>query len=389
MQPASGARDLNPQQVEVNHLIANKLSNVFKLWGYEELSPPYIERLETLMAGDAIANKDILKVVSDEPLGLRPEMTTSISRAASTRLEKRPRPLRIWSKGTIFKNKEVGEGISYIEESQQTGIELFGVKSITAEIELLSLLLESLKALNLNKSLKPTLLIGHTELMELILSKYDNINKNKIKIILTNLDQIEIKNLDVEEITKQVLNKVSKCRGVPTNVLNELENIYGREEILEKVRKLFKIIEPISNNYNIKIQLDPTFSPNFELYNGFIFQLVCESDNNNVIIAKGGRYDKVVSIFSKNDKESSGVGFSYAIDNIREVVNELDLELDKQDKVLIAFSRNNNIDNALEKQRRYHDKGEICLIELEPCINKESAEKLLFIRKCSKLDWLE
>tara|TARA_Y100001968_G_C19085130_1_gene584904 strand:+ start:193 stop:684 length:492 start_codon:yes stop_codon:yes gene_type:complete len=142
LQPAKGARDLNPKQVEINHLIASKLSNVFKLWGYEEVSPPNIERLPTLMAGDAISNKDILKVVADEPLGLRPEMTTSIARAASTRLINRPRPLRLWANGTIFKNNAAIEGGTNIEENQQSGVELFGIKSINAEIELLSLLLD-------------------------------------------------------------------------------------------------------------------------------------------------------------------------------------------------------------------------------------------------------
>ena len=387
MQPASGARDLNPQQVEINHLIGSKLSNVFKLWGYEELSPPYIERLETLMAGDAIANKDILKVVSDESLGLRPEMTTSIARAASTRLKEKARPLRLWAKGTIFKNKEVGEGLSYIEESQETGIELFGIKSISAEIELLSLLLESLKSLNLNKSLKPTLLIGNTELMRLILSKYDHKIRNRIKSILINLDQIAINELDLNSISKAELVKINKCRGIPNKVINDLEGIYGKLNILEEVRLFFKTIEPISKRYNIDIQLDPTFTPNFDLYNGFIFQLVCKSNNNQVIIAKGGRYDKVVSIFSKESKDASGVGFSYAIDNIRELLIELDLKEYYQERVLIAYDSKNKIDEVLDIQRSYHDKGQIALIELEACTNKDAAIKLMSKRKCSKLHW--
>ena len=54
LQPASGARDLNPQQVRKNHLIASKLSSLYQLWGYERISPPHIERLDTLMAAGGI-----------------------------------------------------------------------------------------------------------------------------------------------------------------------------------------------------------------------------------------------------------------------------------------------------------------------------------------------
>ena len=75
LQPASGARDLNPQQVRKNHLIASKLSSLYQLWGYERISPPHIERLDTLMAAGGISNNEILKIVSDDPLGLRPEIT--------------------------------------------------------------------------------------------------------------------------------------------------------------------------------------------------------------------------------------------------------------------------------------------------------------------------
>ena len=69
LQPASGARDLNPQQVRKNHLIASKLSSLYQLWGYERISPPHIERLDTLMAASGISNNEILKIVSDEPDG--------------------------------------------------------------------------------------------------------------------------------------------------------------------------------------------------------------------------------------------------------------------------------------------------------------------------------
>ena len=43
--------------------------------------------------------------VADEPLGLRPEMTASIARAACTRLAEKPRPLRLWAAGTVFESK--------------------------------------------------------------------------------------------------------------------------------------------------------------------------------------------------------------------------------------------------------------------------------------------
>ena len=58
LQPASGARDLNPQQVERNMRLREQLAEVYRLWGYDEVSPPRVERLDTLEAGGAIASSD-------------------------------------------------------------------------------------------------------------------------------------------------------------------------------------------------------------------------------------------------------------------------------------------------------------------------------------------
>ena len=92
LQPASGARDLLPRDVGVNRWIAEQLSAVYRRWGYEEVTPPSLERIDTLEAGGAIQSHQVVQVVADEALGLRPEMTASIARAACTRLAAMQRP---------------------------------------------------------------------------------------------------------------------------------------------------------------------------------------------------------------------------------------------------------------------------------------------------------
>ena len=391
MQPASGARDLNPQQVEINHLIATNLSNVYKLWGYEEVSPPNIERLETLMAGDAISNKDILKVVADDQLGLRPEMTASIARAASTRFVNRPRPLRLWSKGTVFKSKEVevAEGGTYIEECLHSGIELFGVKNINAEIELLSVLIESLEALKLKDSHEPTLLIGHKKLMDLILTKFNSKEKRLIRSVLTNYDQIAINNLNIEESIKKELIKINELRGDPQEVFKELADLYGEHEILNILKKLFDVVIPISRKYNIRVQLDPTFQTSFDLYNGLIFQLVCNGISNKVVIARGGRYDQIVKRFNENSATAAGVGFIFAIDKTREIIIEDELISNSSDKILVAFGPNKSIEDALIKQRELHSKGQTAILQLDHCVDKIEALKISESKNFRGLVWIE
>ena len=388
MQPASGARDLNPRQVEINHALATKLSGVYKLWGYEEIAPPQIERLETLMAGNAIANKEILKIVSNESLGLRPEMTAAIARIASTRFLNRPRPLKLWTTGIVFKTKETIDKGTYIEESLQSGIEILGSKDISAEIELLSILLESIKSLNLSSKYQPTILIGHTELVDLILSNFDSNIRNTIRLYLTQFDKLGINNLNIKEEQKAFLNSILEIRGQPFKIIDSINNIYGKSTITSNLTKIFSIIDILAKEYKVKLQLDPTYQPHYDLYKGIVFELVFETNHSHVVISRGGRYDEIVQRFSNDSKYSFGLGFSFAIDKIRELVPEQSNVANLSPRILVAYGTNKSIEDALKKQSQLHKQNYVAILVNEQCESKEKAIQILKDMNCTDLEWI-
>ncbi len=388
-QPASGAKDLNPKQVETNHLLSKKLTEVYRLWGYEEISPPRVERLSTLMAGGAIRSEDIVQLVADDPLGLRPELTASITRAACTRLAQRNRPLRLSTTGTIFEIRDSVEGAICIEENLQCGVELFGYKGINAEIELLTLLLQAMEKLDLDSQHEPTLLIGHTSLMQLILSDMDIDIKDDIKNALLNYDRLTLENLDVDKKSKDRLLEIQSFRGHPTEIINKLSNYIGESHALENLQKLFSTIQPIAKERGIKLQLDPTFQPHFELYTGIVFQLVCKGYSAPVVIARGGRYDDLVKHFGAIKDDAAGLGFSFAIDKIREFIIEKGNINTQTDKIIIAYGQNTNINAAFERQLYWHNKGHVAEIQLDPVKSKEDALLKVTSSNNNKLDWIE
>ena len=92
LQPDAGAKDLNPRDVGRNRQICDQLAAIYRLWGYQEVTPPSFERLDTLEAGGAIDGREVVRLSSDEPLGLRPELTASIARAARGPIPNTPPP---------------------------------------------------------------------------------------------------------------------------------------------------------------------------------------------------------------------------------------------------------------------------------------------------------
>ena len=388
LQPATGARDLNPKQVQQNQKLREQLTAVYRYWGYEEVSPPQVERLDTLMAGGAIASHDVVRLVADDPLGLRPEMTASIARAACTRLKDRPRPLRLSACGTIFECRTSEEGGLCIEEKLHSGVELFGVKDLAAELELLTLLLGAMKALSRLDGHHPRLLIGHTALMELVLAPFKEQTREHIRTCLIQYDRLSLEAIGLASSDLTSLVKLLECRGHPAEILEILEQTFGPQQVLTELKRLFLHLSPLADQQSIAIQLDPTFHPHHELYDGLVFQLVCQGVSAPVVIARGGRYDGLVQRCGEIEKNAGGVGFSFCLDDIRDLPGSISEDKTNEQSILICWNKTSSLEKALLKQTRWHEQGVVAQCDLKACTDRDEAQRRLELSDCSTIDWV-
>lgn len=388
LQPATGARDLNPKQVQQNQHLREQLATVYRHWGYDEVSPPQVERLDTLMAGGAIASHDVVRLVADDPLGLRPEMTASIARAACTRLKDRPRPLRLCACGTIFESRTAEEGGLCIEEKLHSGVELFGVKDLAAELELLTLLLEAMNALSLLGEHQPKLLIGHTALMELVLAPFEQPMREDIRTCLIQYDRLGLEAMGLDSSDLRRLVNLLDCRGTPMTILDLLGEHFGSQAVLNDLNRVFVHLSPLAQQQSLALQLDPTFHPHHQLYDGLVFQLVCQGVSAPVVIARGGRYDGLVERCGESEANAAGVGFSFCLDDIRNLPGSSSENAKNESSVLICWSNDSCLEKALRKQTSWHAQGQVAQCDLRPCCNREEAEQRLKSSRCNTIDWL-
>ena len=388
LQPATGARDLNPKQVQQNQHLREQLATVYRHWGYDEISPPQVERLDTLMAGGAIASHDVVRLVADDPLGLRPEMTASIARAACTRLKDRTRPLRLCACGTIFESRTAEEGGLCIEEKLHSGVELFGVKDLAAELELLTLLLEAMNALSLQEVHQPQLLLGHTALMELVLAPFMQPMREEIRSCLIEYDRLGLEAMDLEAEDLARLVNLLDCRGTPKAILDLLGESFGSQPVLNELKRLFVHLSPLAQQQSLALQLDPTFHPHHELYDGLVFQLVCQGVSAPVVIARGGRYDGLVERCGESEVNAGGVGFSFCLDDIRDLPGSSFENPTRESTVLVCWSDHSSLEKALLKQTSWHAQGQMAQCDLIPCCNREEAQQRLKTSGCNTIDWL-
>ncbi len=382
----SDIKEFNLTDVKNNSTIVNDLNNVYKLWGYEEVSPSFINNLETIKGREVINEEELIGIVSNNSLCLRPEMTTSIVKLTSTRLLNKKRPIRLYNSGIVFNKIQSYKNTFKFQENFQSGIELISYDTQFPEIEVINILFDAIHNINLIKNCNLTLLVSTTKIMDLILLNYKNNNYENIKKCMVNLDQELLNRLDIDYNDKTLLKDLLFTRGEPENILKKIKNIYGKNNVIDELECLFNTLSKIAKKYNIKIQLDPTYQPYLNLYAGIVFQLICENNNIKTIIAKGGRYDELVRYFNPNEKIINGIGFTISIDNLRDLIVENKIT---QKKVLLLFKDSYLLDKGINEQKVLQKKGIVTILHLNPCNENAKANILMKEHNCTEIKWIK
>ena len=379
-------KEFNLLDVRKNSQIVNTLNKVYKLWGYEKIAPSMISNIENLKTSGVINQDELVTLVSNKSLCLRPEMTTSIVKLTSTRLINKKRPIRLWNNGVIFEKKDGVKNSQRFNERIQSGIELIGYDTDFPEIEVINILFDSIDKLKLKENCNLIFLVSSTTIMDLILTKYKNNYYEEIKKSMINLDQDNLNKLKISQQDKDILNDIIYTRGDPNKVIDKLSNLFGNSKALDDLRYLFNTIQPIANKYQISIQLDPTFQPHLNLYEGIVFQLISVKNGEKSIIAKGGRYDELVRFFNPKEMIPNGLGFSISIDNLRKIIKE---ENKISKKILLLYKQKEDLPKAIEAQKRYHNKGIITILEINPCNDISMSKSLMKENNCSEIEWIK
>ncbi|MFM7550860.1 MAG: ATP phosphoribosyltransferase regulatory subunit [Cyanobacteriota bacterium] len=395
LQPAAGVRDLNPGEVERNRRLCGRLADVYRRWGYRQVAPPTVERTDTLEAGGAIGEREVVRLVSGEPLGLRPELTAPIARAATTRLVDLPRPLRLWSEGTIFRNG-MGDAGPRIQEQLQSGVELLGDPSAAAEAELLRLLLAAAGSLGLEPAHRPQLLLGHHGLLSLLLERVPEPQRPAARTGLCSLNALDLAELPLAPSQRQWLAQLSRLRGEPSAVLNTLGNWIGEHPLLRQLQETLDLVVPAAARQGVTLQLDPSFQPHFALYDGLVLKLVCQGRDAPVEIASGGRYDALVGRFqtaadpaAQSDRGlASGVGFGFDIEAVRELPGLASRGLDELQRHLVAYSPSAGLAAALDALEQRHREGMVAELHGQPLTGRGDAERMAAARGCHGFTFL-
>ena len=345
-----GTRDFSPMEMAKRNYIFDTIKQVYQLYGFQQIETPAMETLGTLMGkygeeGDKLLFKvlnsgDYLTKVSDEELqernalhlaaklcekGLRYDLTVPFARYVVMHREELQLPFKRYQMQPVWRADRPQKG-RYREFWQFDG-DIVGSDSLLNEVELMQIVDTVFTRFGVRVQIKINnrkILTGIAE----VIGAADKIVD--ITVAIDKLDKIGLENVNQElredGLTEEQIEKLQpiiSLEGTNDEKLDTIAQVLAASETglkgVEESRFILNTLKTLG--LKNEIQLDLTLARGLNYYTGAIFE-VKALDVQIGSITGGGRYDNLTGIFGMPG--ISGVGISFGVDRIFDVLNALD-----------------------------------------------------------------
>ncbi len=350
-----GTRDFGPLDSAKRDYILNTIRKKFRLFGFQPIETPAMENIETLTGkygeeGDQLIfkilnsrlheskSKELLREKFEESLqtslntpqltekALRYDLTVPFARYVVMHRNEITFPFKRYQIQPVWRADKPQKG--RYREFYQCDADIIGSNSLLNELDLILLIDTCFQELKIPVTLK----INNRKILSAIAQASGQPDKLiDITVAIDKLDKVgkeavinELLEKGLSQQSIDIINPIIDFTGSNEEKLAVLKNTLGGTETADSgIRELSYLLEGSKklNLNHIKLELDITLARGLNYYTGTIFEAKADTGNFSPSILGGGRYDDLTGIFGLNDM--SGVGISFGIDRIWDVMNEL------------------------------------------------------------------
>lgn len=347
-----GTRDFGTVQMARRNYILNTIKDTFQLFGYNQIETPAMENLSTLTGkygdeGDQLLFKilnsgDYLKNVAEEDLqlgykqtltkvsekGLRYDLTVPFARFVVMNRNDLTFPFKRFQIQPVWRADRPQKG--RYREFYQCDADVVGTDSLLCEAEIILMIRSVFEKLKLNdysiKLNNRKILTGISEAIGeagkegplcVAIDKLDKIGWEKVK------EELSERGFAAGSVEK--LSPLVSLQADHAGKLAFLKEFLASSEIglqgVSELEEVFQILTAMGENLDF-VDLDIMLARGLSYYTGAIFEVKV----NHVSIGSvsgGGRYDNLTGVFGLAGM--SGVGFSFGVDRLYDVLEELGL----------------------------------------------------------------
>lgn len=345
-----GVRDIYNGECAQKLHIQDCIHNVINKYGYSDIQTPSFEFFDIFnKERGSVASNYMFKLFDREgnTLVLRPDMTPSIARCAAKYFENDLDPIRLCYAGNTFVNNSRYQG--RLKEVTQVGCELINDNSITADVEMVATLVESILSTGLTEF---QVEIGHVGFFKGLVEEagLDEESALELRQVIRDKNIFRVGEL-IEEGNDSFYMLPQLFGGV--EILEKAKTITQNETALNAIKHLEEVFELLKvYGFDKYVTVDLGMLSELEYYTGIIFQGYTYDVGEP--IAGGGRYDKLIGQFG-NDKAS--IGFCITIDILHQALKRQGIEIETGSKAKLLVCSADMRENGIRLASYFRNKG--------------------------------
>ncbi len=317
VKPYIGSRDFYPDSITFRNWMFGVQAEVCRRYGYEEYAAPLLEPLDLYRAksSEEIVSDQLYRFTDrgEREVAIRPELTPTLARMVAARLQELPRPIRWFNIGNFMRYERPGRG--RLREFFQLNVDMLGPDNAAADAEILMLALDILSGYRADASMFEVR-YSDRRLLEAFFEGYDSEKVRAISRIIDKRDKIK-----AEEFQGLLANEfqgtpddasagIAKVEELLALTNDELAQRAGDSggfgEVAARLADFRAFMD--GQGYGDALRFDPSIVRGFDYYTGFIFEIYDRDPENNRALFGGGRYNKLVGLFGKNEIPAVGFG---------------------------------------------------------------------------------
>ena len=316
-----GFRDILPEEARARESIRDTVRSRFDAKGYVPVETPLLEDRSMLETAGRIKGSPFQLFDSDNRLlMLRPDLTLPIARLTAQRLTRESLPARLRYEAPVV--REQGALRGQPRQFTQLGVELIGGEDVAGEVEVVSLMADTLAALKVSNvrivagSVRPLLALLEADVAD------ETLRERVLSY--------------VHESNLVALDECVEAAGLPhpiTHALHELPRLHGDESVIDKVDELLEaacvpeakrgtselrglVAGLAKTEAAAELSFDFSIINSFDYYTGIIFKAYV--DGVAASLASGGRYDAVLANLGMPGV--AACGFALSLERLQEVL---------------------------------------------------------------------
>ena len=372
--PPRGMRDILPDEAEVRDRAIVTILEVYRHHGFQRIETPAVEHLRLLTGGQGGENeKLIFKILkrgekltaAQDPdeladLGLRFDLTVPLARYYAHNHARLPQPLKAIQIGSVWRAERPQHG--RYRQFTQCDIDILGVTSEIAEIELIVATVEALHALGLADL---TVRINDRRILA-AMARHAGFAEDRFESVFIALDKLD-------KIDKAGVIGELEREGHPAPAIATLMRVLDKPDELARVVEaepaawagLQRIIQTATAAAGGRFELvfDPTLVRGMTYYTGPIFEIRHADSPSS--IAGGGRYDRMIGRML--GREVPATGFSIGFERVIGILAERAAQIaPRREQIAIVFDEQTpHLAEILTRARQHRAEGHVVLLDLK------------------------